>query len=65
MQILINQKPHEVSEQMTLDGIPLLVDAKPPFAIAVNKVFVPKNQYQETIVRENDVIEIISPITGG
>lgn len=65
MQILINQKPHEVSEQMTLDGIPLLVNAKSPFAIAVNKVFVPKNQYQETIVRENDVIEIISPITGG
>ena len=65
MQIIINQKPHDISNEMTLDKIPLLIQAKPPFAIAVNKVFIPKNQHQETIVCENDVIEIISPITGG
>jgi sulfur carrier protein len=65
MQIIINQKPYDIPKQMTLNEIPTIIHAKPPFAIAVNKVFVPKNQYQETIVCENDVIEIISPITGG
>lgn len=65
MQVFINQKSFYLNDPVSLDQIPDLVQAKKPFAIAVNKVFIPKNDYQKTRVKENDSIEIISPITGG
>jgi len=65
MQVFINQKSFHLKDPVSLDQIPDLVQAKKPYAIAVNKVFIPKNDYQKILVKENDSIEIISPITGG
>jgi sulfur carrier protein len=42
-----------------------LIDAKPPYAVAVNLSFVPKTKHAEHILHENDRIEIIAPVTGG
>jgi sulfur carrier protein len=42
-----------------------LVNAKPPFAVAVNLNFVPKSQYALHALNENDQIEVIAPVTGG
>jgi sulfur carrier protein len=42
-----------------------LLDAKPPYAVAVNLQFIPKSQHTLHVLQENDAVEIISPVTGG
>jgi sulfur carrier protein len=42
-----------------------IIDAKPPYAVAVNLNFVPKTKYAEFVLNENDQIEVIAPVTGG
>ncbi len=38
---------------------------QPPFAAAVNTSFVPRPLHGQTPLGEGDVVELISPITGG
>ncbi|MEN9760530.1 MAG: sulfur carrier protein ThiS [Pseudomonadota bacterium] len=38
---------------------------QPPFAAAVNMSFVPRPLHGQTLLDEGDVVELISPITGG
>jgi sulfur carrier protein len=38
---------------------------QPPFAAAVNMSFVPRPLHGQTLLGEGDVVELISPITGG
>ena len=35
------------------------------FAVAVNTTFVPIAQYDETIIKEGDTIDILAPVQGG
>lgn len=35
------------------------------FAVAVNTTFVPIAKYNETIIKEGDTIDILSPVQGG
>lgn len=35
------------------------------FAVAVNQQFVPRQKYNQTIIREGDIIDIIMPMQGG
>jgi sulfur carrier protein len=41
------------------------IDAKPPYAVAVNLNFVPKTKHAQFRLNENDQIEVIAPVTGG
>lgn len=65
MKILVNQKEVNVDSTSTLNDVLKLAQMKPPFAVAINMVFVPSNEYATTKVNELDQIEVISPITGG
>ena len=65
MQVLINKQEHELAEGATLLDAIAAVEAKPPFAAAINTQFVPKSQYAQQSLREGDRIDIISPVTGG
>lgn len=65
MKVLINQKPHELAEPATLADVVVLIQAKPPFAAAVNTQFIPRTQYTQMTLHDGDQIEIISPVTGG
>ncbi|HNZ90247.1 MAG TPA: sulfur carrier protein ThiS [Acidovorax sp.] len=65
MNILINQTPHELPDGATLVDAIAAVAARPPFAVAVNTVFVPNTRYAEQLLQANDRVEIISPVTGG
>ena len=68
MQILINQVATElstVSNALTLSEILLQINLTPPFAIAKNGVFIPKKDYPQTAIIDQDQLEIISPVTGG
>lgn len=65
MNIFVNQKPMTVASGTSLSDLLRLADAKPPFAVAINKEFIPKGDYSQVTINNDDHIEIISPITGG
>ena len=65
MNVFINQIPHELADGATLGDAVALLQAKPPFAAAVNLQFVPNTQYSKTLLKSDDRIDIIAPVTGG
>ena len=65
MRIMVNQVTKEVPDQCTIDDVLLLIEARPPFAVAVNYEFVPKTKHAEEVLREGDEMEVIAPVTGG
>lgn len=65
MNIFINQMPHELAPGASLADAVALLQAKPPFAAAVNLQFVPNSQYSQTLLQSDDRIDIIAPVTGG
>ncbi|KPN73043.1 MULTISPECIES: sulfur carrier protein ThiS [Neisseria] len=38
---------------------------QPPFAVSVNKTFVPKQRYGETELCNGDELDIVRPVVGG
>ena len=65
MNILINQTYNKLPDDATLADALAAVAARPPFAVAVNTVFVPNTRYTEQVLQTGDRVEIISPVTGG
>ncbi len=65
MRVIVNQIEHELPTQSVISDVLSLIDAKPPYAVAVNLNFVPKTKHSEFLLNENDQIEIIAPVTGG
>lgn len=65
MQVFINQVPHELPVGATLADAIALLQARPPFAAAVNLQFVPNTQYTQKLLHADDRIDIITPVTGG
>lgn len=63
--ITINQKPHEMAKGATVADALVAMAAKPPFAVAVNTVFVPGSQHAQHLLCAGDRVEVISPVTGG
>jgi sulfur carrier protein len=65
MKVYINQVSHELPIGATLADAISLLQARPPFAAAVNLQFVPNGQYTQTRLHSDDRIDIIAPVTGG
>lgn len=65
MRVFINQVAYELAVGATLADAVALLQARPPFAAAVNLEFVPNAQYTQTRLQSDDRIDIISPVTGG
>lgn len=65
MKITINQQATELQPQATVADALARLQAKPPFAVAVNTVFVPRSQYAAHALQDGDRMEVISPVTGG
>ena len=65
MKVIINKQEHELAAQATVADAVAAIEAKPPFAAAVNTQFVPRTQYAQHPLKEGDRVEIISPVTGG
>ena len=65
MKVLINDIPHELAPQARLPDALAAIQATPPFAVAVNRQFVPRSQYAECVLQADDRIEVIRPVTGG
>ncbi len=65
MNLIINQQAHDLPDGATVVDAIAALAAKPPFAVAVNTVFIPKTQYIQHFLQADDRVEIISPVTGG
>lgn len=65
MKVIINKQEHVLPTGATLADAVAAIEAKPPFAAAVNTQFVPKTQYAQRALQDGDRVEIISPVTGG
>ena len=65
MLIWINQEPLDIPAGATLQDAIDLVKINPPFAAAVNALFVAKTLYAQTLLNDEDKIDLIVPITGG
>ena len=65
MKVIINKQEHVLAAKATLLDAITAIEAKPPFAAAVNTQFVPKTQYAQQSLQDGDRVEIISPVTGG
>ena len=65
MEVMINQKPIELPEGVTLSDALDVFGAKPPFAVAVNLNFVHRQDYGTTLLQAGDQIEVVQPVAGG
>jgi len=65
MRILANQIPRDLPSNSRITDLLMMIEAKPPYAVAVNLQFVPKTRHAEYVLHENDQVEIIAPVTGG
>lgn len=65
MRITVNQVEYDLPSNSMIADVLRLINAKPPFAVAVNLSFVPKSQYALHALNENDQVEVIAPVTGG
>jgi sulfur carrier protein len=65
MRVIANQIPRDLPADSRIIDLLTMLEAIPPFAVAVNLQFVPKTRHAEYILQENDQVEIIAPVTGG
>ena len=65
LNLLINQNPYQLPAGATLAEAVAIAGVRAPFAAAVNLQFVPRNQYAQHQLHEQDRVELISPLTGG
>lgn len=65
MKIILNQQATELPLNATVADALAQMQAKPPFAVAVNTQFVPKSQHASHVLKDGDKMEVISPVTGG
>lgn len=65
MNLRINDTPCTLPADAKVADALALIDAKPPFAVAVNRQFVPRSNYASHALQADDRIEVIRPVTGG
>ncbi len=65
MNVTVNQKNMDLPDNATVADLVAQMQAKPPFAVAVNMQFVPKTGYAQHALAAGDSVEVISPVTGG
>jgi sulfur carrier protein len=65
MRVIVNQVTYDLPNQSVVSDALAIINAKPPYAVAVNLNFVPKSKHANFALNENDQIEVIAPVTGG
>jgi len=66
IKVSVNGEIKEVSEHLNVNElIEELGYRTKGFAVAVNTTFVAINTYANTIIKENDKIDILAPVQGG
>ncbi|MDA8453372.1 sulfur carrier protein ThiS [Acidovorax sp. GBBC 3334] len=65
MNVVINQNATDLPEGATVAHAIAAIAARPPFAVAVNTLFVPQARHAQHALQPGDRVEIIAPVTGG
>ncbi len=66
MKISVNGEIKEFNEEsLTIDKILDILDYKTGIAVALNETFIIKTKYSDTVVKDGDRLDILSPIQGG
>ena len=66
IEIIVNGMRKAVSKEMNVDEIIKELNyTQEGFALALNGTFVAIATYETTMIRDNDSIEILSPVQGG
>ena len=65
MNVLINLQPYELPDGATVADALAAMQARPPYAVAVNTIFVPAPEHPRHPLQAGDQVEVISPVTGG
>ncbi len=65
MRVIVNEKEYDLPHPSMVSDALAIIQAKPPYAVAVNLQFIPKSQHGQHPLNENDQVEIIAPVTGG
>jgi len=64
--IFLNGKQMEINAQISVQDLIIAQGLKDKMiAVAINMKIIHKNEYEKTIVSENDKIEIVRPVGGG
>ncbi|WP_196138719.1 sulfur carrier protein ThiS [Aliikangiella sp. G2MR2-5] len=64
-QVIVNGQITDVVESNLAEFLSARQNAQSSFAVALNETFVPKAEYQNTLLKEGDRIELVSPMQGG
>jgi sulfur carrier protein len=65
MNLTVNGQHRTLPKGASVTDLLAAMNAKPPFAVAVNTVFVPAAQHAMRVLHPGDHVEVISPVTGG
>jgi len=65
MNLTVNGQPRTLPDGASVAELLADMDAKPPFAVAVNTSFVPAIRHAQHLLQPGDHVEVISPVTGG
>ena len=65
LKVLINRQPYQLPQNASVAQAVAALNPRPPFAVAVNTQFVPKSEYANRPLAQDDEVEIIAPVTGG
>ena len=66
LKVLLNNQSIELATQSNLTTVLKTQGYQnQSFAVAINKTFIPKAQYDQVILKEGDDINIVTPMQGG
>jgi sulfur carrier protein len=63
--ISLNGEALDVQEAQTVAEFLSARGFIPPYAVALNQTFLPRDRYSQTIVVMGDALEVVQPVTGG
>ena len=65
MTMTLNGEPRDLASPRSLDGLLAEWGYVKGFAVAVNGGFVPRAHYPDTVIRDGDAVEVLTPMQGG
>lgn len=65
LKIILNDHEIFIPEHISLNEFLQMHVTHQTYAIAINRQFISRQNYAEITLKENDLIEIISPMQGG
>lgn len=65
LHVRINDVAHTLDAPATVADALARIRAVAPFAVAVNRAFVPRSLHATRALVEGDLVEVIRPVTGG